>query len=102
MACRSSAPTVGIDAAPPSSSSPAGARPTTDTRPTIVAFGDSLTAGFGTDPGESYPDYLQKDLDAQGYHYHVINAGISGNTTKDGVERLDSGGALQATAGFVP
>ncbi len=61
----------------------------------IVAFGDSLTAGYGADAGESYPDYLQKDLDAQGYGYRVINAGISGNTTKDGVERLDSIVALK-------
>ncbi|CAN5431462.1 hypothetical protein BH10ACI4_BH10ACI4_31680 [soil metagenome] len=62
--------------------------PKNDPRPVIVCFGDSLTAGFGTDPGESYPDYLQSDLDAQGFHYRVVNLGISGNTTKDGVERI--------------
>ena len=60
-----------------------------DIRPVLVCFGDSLTAGLGTDAGESYPDYLQADLDARGYHYRVVNEGISGNTTKDGVERLD-------------
>ena len=60
-----------------------------DTRPLIVCFGDSLTAGYGTDPGQSYPDALQKRLDAQGYHYHVLNAGVSGETTKDGLERVD-------------
>jgi acyl-CoA thioesterase-1 len=60
-----------------------------DGRPVIVAFGDSLTAGYGADPGDSYPDYLQKDLNAQGYRYQVINRGISGNTTKDGVDRLE-------------
>ena len=54
----------------------------------IICFGDSLTAGFGTDLGQSYPDHLQRLLDAQGFHYHVVNAGISGNTTKDGLERL--------------
>ena len=59
-----------------------------DGRPVIVAFGDSLTAGYGADPGDSYPDYLEKDLNAGGYHYQVINQGISGNTTKDGVDRL--------------
>ena len=59
-----------------------------DKRPVIVAFGDSLTAGYGTNPGESYPDDLQRDLDARGYNYHVVNQGVSGNTTKDGVERL--------------
>jgi acyl-CoA thioesterase-1 len=61
-----------------------------DNRPQIVCFGDSLTAGHGTGTGESYPDYLQTDLDAKGYHYRVVNEGISGNTTKDGVERVDT------------
>jgi acyl-CoA thioesterase-1 len=60
-----------------------------DKRPLIVCFGDSLTAGYGADLGKSYPDYLQADLDARGYHYRVVNQGISGNTTKDGVERVD-------------
>jgi acyl-CoA thioesterase-1 len=59
-----------------------------DPRPLIVCFGDSLTAGYGTDPGQAYPDVLQQRLDAAGYRYHVVNAGVSGNTTKDGVERL--------------
>jgi acyl-CoA thioesterase I len=59
-----------------------------DARPVIVAFGDSLTAGYGAAPGESYPDYLQQDLNQAGYHYRVANLGVSGNTTKDGVDRL--------------
>jgi acyl-CoA thioesterase-1 len=59
-----------------------------DTRPVLVCFGDSLTAGLGTDPGESYPDYLQADLDQRHLAYRVDNEGISGNTTKDGVERI--------------
>ena len=63
--------------------------PVNDNRPLIVCFGDSLTAGYGADAGKSYPDYLQADLDAAGYHYRVVNQGISGNTTKDGVERVD-------------
>lgn len=66
-----------------------------DDRPVIVAFGDSLTAGYGTDAGNSYPDFLERDLNAKGFHYHVVNAGISGNTTKDGVERLDEVVALK-------
>ncbi len=56
----------------------------------IVCFGDSLTAGYGTEAGQSYPDYLQADLDKLGYRYRVVNAGISGNTTKDGLERVGS------------
>jgi acyl-CoA thioesterase I len=73
------------DAAGPASDTTAAVP---DGRPVIVAFGDSLTAGFGADTGDSYPDYLEKDLNAMGYRYQVINQGISGNTTKDGVDRL--------------
>ncbi len=70
---------------------PPSARPRVpDSRPLIVCFGDSLTAGFGTDPGQSYPDFLQRDLDLRGFHYRVLNEGVSGNTTKDGVERVAS------------
>jgi acyl-CoA thioesterase-1 len=61
----------------------------TDPRPVIVAFGDSLTAGFGAEPGNSYPDYLQKDLDNRGLKWRVVNAGVSGDTTTDGLNRLD-------------
>jgi acyl-CoA thioesterase I len=74
---------------PPVSARPASTSDTfNDTRPIIVCFGDSLTAGYGTDAGQSYPDYLQSLLDSRGYHYQVANLGVSGNTTKDGVERL--------------
>src|SRR5262249_27425291 len=57
-------------------------------RPIIVCFGDSLTAGHGVPSGETYPDFLQRDLDSRNYTYHVVNKGIDGNTTKDGVDRL--------------
>ena len=62
--------------------------PVSDHRPVIVCFGNSLTEGHGAEFGKSYPDFLQSDLDARGYHYRVVNLGVSGNTTKDGVERL--------------
>ncbi len=67
---------------------PEPASPAADTRPILVCFGDSLTAGFGADVGESYPDFLQGDLDARGFRYRVVNEGISGNTTKDGLDRV--------------
>ena len=67
----------------------------TDSRPVIVCFGDSLTAGFGLDAGLSYPDFLQKLLDARGFHYRVVNLGISGDTTSGGLERIDSATALK-------
>jgi acyl-CoA thioesterase-1 len=59
-----------------------------DPRPVIAAFGDSLTAGLGVPPGRSYPDDLQRLLDKAGYHYHVVNLGVSGDTTTDGIQRL--------------
>ena len=72
----------------PTASAPVPSEPATqDTRPVIVAFGDSLTAGYGVDSDQSYPANLQRDLDARGYHYRVVNEGISGNTSKDGVLR---------------
>jgi acyl-CoA thioesterase I len=77
-----------VTAAPAKTPQPPSAA-TNDTRPRIVCFGDSLTAGYGAEPGKSYPDYLQATLDARGYSYRVVNQGISGNTTKDGVERVD-------------
>ena len=55
---------------------------------TVVCFGDSLTAGYGAPSGESYPDFLRKDLAAAGYHVTLINDGVSGDTTKDGLARL--------------
>ncbi|HZS12615.1 MAG TPA: arylesterase [Nitrospirales bacterium] len=60
-----------------------------DTRPRIVAFGDSLTAGFGVGQDESYPAQLQRRLDRAGYRYRVINAGVSGETTAGGLRRVD-------------
>jgi acyl-CoA thioesterase-1 len=60
-----------------------------DDRPRIVAFGNSLTAGFGVAAEEAYPARLQRRLDEQGYHYRVINAGVSGDTTAGGLRRVD-------------
>lgn len=59
-----------------------------DNRPVIAAFGDSLTAGFGVEPGKNFVDDLQRAVDRAGYRYHVFNAGVSGDTTSDGVERM--------------
>lgn len=61
----------------------------------IVAFGDSLSAGYGADPGQSFPDFLQKDLDAAGLKWRVVNEGVSGNTTSDGLGRLSEVLALK-------
>ncbi|CAN5655758.1 arylesterase [soil metagenome] len=58
-------------------------------RPKIIAFGDSLTAGFGLTEKESYPYLLQEKLNADGYKYEVVNAGVSGETSLGGLERID-------------
>jgi acyl-CoA thioesterase I len=55
----------------------------------VVAFGDSLSAGLGVGPGESFPEQLQAALRAKGYSATVANAGVSGDTTTGGLERLD-------------
>jgi len=59
-------------------------------RPVLACFGDSITAGYGLPTGQSFPDALQRDLDAKGYHYKVSNQGTSGATTKDAVASLRS------------
>jgi acyl-CoA thioesterase-1 len=91
-------PVVSADApsSPAAAAQPAQQIPavTDDPRPVLVAFGDSLTAGYGADLDKSYPDYLQKELDSRGYHYRVVNEGVSGNTTKDGLSRIDDVVAL--------
>ncbi|BHH84587.1 arylesterase [Desulforhopalus sp. 52FAK] len=56
---------------------------------TIVALGDSLTAGFGVDLSESYPSLLETKLKANGYDYRVINAGVSGETSSGTLARLE-------------
>jgi acyl-CoA thioesterase-1 len=53
-----------------------------------VAFGDSLTAGFGVSKDEAYPAQLQRRLEDLGFHYRVINAGVSGDTTAGGLRRV--------------
>jgi acyl-CoA thioesterase I len=56
---------------------------------TILALGDSLFAGYGVDPGQSYPARLESALRARGINAQVVNAGVSGDTTAAGLERLD-------------
>ena len=68
--------------------SPASAKPDKSVAK-IVAFGDSLTAGYGLNPEDSYPALLQQKLAADGFDYEVVNAGISGDTTAGGVRRID-------------
>jgi acyl-CoA thioesterase-1 len=56
---------------------------------TILALGDSLFAGYGLKPGESYPAHLEAALNARGIPNSITNAGVSGDTTADGLARVD-------------
>lgn len=55
----------------------------------IVGFGDSLMAGYRLDPGQSFPERLEQALRARGHDVVIANAGVSGDTTSGGLERLD-------------
>jgi acyl-CoA thioesterase I len=54
----------------------------------LVCYGDSITAGYGLEVGQAYPADLQRDLDAAGFRYTVLNRGTSGATSKDAVAGL--------------
>jgi acyl-CoA thioesterase-1 len=66
-----------------------------NTRPVLVVFGDSLSAGYGLQPGQSFPDQLQRKLDAENQKWRVVNLGISGDTTQGGVARMAQVAALK-------
>lgn len=55
----------------------------------ILFFGDSLTAGYGLEDGESYPDLIREWIDSLGLDYTVINGGLSGETSAGGLGRID-------------
>lgn len=65
-------------------SAPAAAEPAK-----IVAFGDSLMAGYQLAPGESFPEKLEAALRQRGHDVVIANAGVSGDTTSGGLARLD-------------
>jgi acyl-CoA thioesterase I len=55
----------------------------------ILAFGDSLTAGLGLEPQQAFPARLEAALKARGHDIVIANAGVSGDTSTAGAERLD-------------
>ena len=59
------------------------------TRKTIVAVGDSLTAGLGVDESEAYPAQLQRKLADDGYDFNIVNAGVSGETSSGALSRIE-------------
>jgi acyl-CoA thioesterase-1 len=90
--CACSRPHESSDDARPA---PAEAPPAkADPRPVIAVFGDSISAGYGLEAGQSFPDDMQKQLDSQGIAWHVVNLGISGDTTEQGAARIDTATSL--------
>lgn len=87
---RSAAPAAQPAASQAAASAPVpAASPDDSDRPKIVALGDSLTAGYGLLEMQAYPALLQQKLDAEGYGWEVVNAGVSGDTSAAGLQRLD-------------
>ncbi len=62
--------------------------PKEDTRKVLVVFGDSISAGYGLQPGQSYPDDLQRKIDMEKLPWKIVNLGVSGDTTQGGVARI--------------
>jgi acyl-CoA thioesterase-1 len=76
-------------AAPQPPSAPPAPRPDDAARPKVVVLGDSLTAGLGLAESEAYPALLAQKLQAAGYDWDVVNAGVSGDTSAAGLARVD-------------
>lgn len=55
----------------------------------VVFFGDSLTSGYGIDPGEAYPALIQEKINQRGWNMQSVNAGLSGETSAGGLRRID-------------
>jgi len=84
-ACGRSEARPPYSAVPPADAAPAES----GARPRIVFLGDSLTAGLGLAREDAVPSLVQARLDAEGYAYEVVNAGVSGDTSAGGLRRLD-------------
>jgi acyl-CoA thioesterase-1 len=64
--------------------------PQSSARPArLLAFGDSLTEGYGVPPGAAFPVRLERALKARGHNVTVVNAGVSGETSAGGLQRID-------------
>ena len=63
--------------------------PSPDSAPVILFFGNSLTAGYQLNPSQAFPALIQEKIDAEGWSYRAVNAGLSGETSADGLRRVD-------------
>lgn len=60
-----------------------------DSTKNILFFGDSITAGLGVGEENAYPALIQQKIDSLGWNFHVINGGLSGETSTDGLNRIE-------------
>ena len=60
-----------------------------DSKEGILFFGNSLTAGLGLEPDQAFPNLIQRKIDEIGAEYNVINAGLSGETSAGGLNRIE-------------
>jgi acyl-CoA thioesterase I len=60
-----------------------------ETRKTVVVLGDSMAAGYGVEPAQAYPALLQEKINAAGLPFAIVDAGVSGDTTAEGLGRMD-------------
>ena len=58
-------------------------------RPAVLFIGTSLTAGLGVEPDQAYPAVIQRKIDSAGLPWHVVNAGVSGETSAGALRRID-------------
>lgn len=58
--------------------------------PTLLVFGDSLSAGYGLTPGSGWVNLLEQRMKSAGYAYRIVNASVSGETTAGGATRIEA------------
>ncbi len=88
LACSAPAPAPEATVNDTPASSAASTDPAVDTRPVVLFVGTSLTAGLGLDPEQAYPALMQERVDSAGFHYRVVNAGVSGETSAGALRRI--------------
>ena len=90
-ACRQvpDTPSPSPSVTPTTATTPETPTPSATASPRIVFFGNSLTAAYGLEPEQGYVALLAERIREAGYEYEVVNAGLSGETTTGGLERID-------------
>ncbi|MDX1740622.1 MAG: arylesterase [Rhodothermales bacterium] len=83
------APVAGTATAEGDRSAATGEKTPESEIPRILVLGNSITAGYGLPPEQAFPALLQARIDAAGYNYEVVNAGLSGETTAGGRRRIE-------------